>query len=93
MLRLFQEDILPRARQTLQVSSQAYSVGEVDFLQLLDNWRQALRYEVQYHRLEASLRQSLAELERLVGGFRSWDAGPVSEQGTAAPIAPLPRPR
>lgn len=69
LLRLFQEEILPKARQTLEVSQRAYSGGEVDFLQLVDNWRQLLRYEVSYLRLEASLRQSLAELERVVGGF------------------------
>jgi len=69
MLLLFREDILPKARQTLEVSNQAYNVGEVDFLQLVDNWRQLLRYEVNYLRLEASLRQTIAELERVVGGI------------------------
>ncbi len=69
MLELFSEDILPKARQTLEVSNQAYNVGEVDFLQLIDNWRQLLRYEVNYRRLEASFRQTLAELERVVGGY------------------------
>ena len=69
LLTLFTEDILPKARQTLEVSSQAYNVGEVDFMQLIDNWRQLLRYEVSYRRLEASLRQALAELERVMGGF------------------------
>jgi outer membrane protein TolC len=69
MLILFREDILYKARQTLDVSRHAYNVGEVDFLQVIDNWRQALRYEVHYRRLDASQRQTLAELERVVGGF------------------------
>ena len=69
MLLLFRDDILPKARQTLEVSSQAYNVGQVDFLQLIDNWRQLLRYEITHQRLEATLRQTLAELERVVGGF------------------------
>lgn len=69
MLSLFRDDILPRARQTLEVSSQAYDVGEVDFLQLIDNWRQLLKYEISFRRLEATLRQTLAELERAVGGL------------------------
>ena len=69
MLTLFREDILPKARQTLAVSNQVYNVGEVDFLQLIDNRRQLLRYEINDRRLEASLRQTLAELERVVGGF------------------------
>ena len=84
LLTLFREDILPKARQTLEVSSKAYNVGEVDFLQLIDNWRQLLRYEISYRRLEASLRQTLAELERVVGGIR------VS--GSEAIVRPQPQP-
>ncbi len=68
LLLLFSEDILPKARQTLEVSSRAYAVGEVDFLQLIDNFRLLLRYEISYRRLEASLRQTIASLERVVGG-------------------------
>jgi outer membrane protein TolC len=83
LLTLFRIDILPKAQQTLEVSSRAYRAGEVDFLQLIDNWRQLLRYEISYRRLEASLRQTLAELERVVGGF----TGPTAE---AVPIPPSP---
>jgi len=80
---LFRDDILPKARQTLEVSIRAYNVGEVDFLQLVDNWHQLFRYQVSYHRLEASLRQTLAELERVVGGFTNATAA-------VAPVLPLP---
>jgi outer membrane protein TolC len=68
MLELLRTDILPRSRQTLEVSIPGYQVGQVDFLQLLDNWRTLLRFELSYHRLESQLRQSLAELERIAGG-------------------------
>ena len=88
MVILFREAILPRARQTLEVSSQAYNVGEVDFLQLIDNWRELLRYEVMYHRLEATLRQTMAELERVVGGFASQNAEVIPAPG----IEPQPLP-
>ena len=81
LLTLFREDILPKARHTLKVSIPAYNTGEVDFLQLIDNWRQLLRYEISSRRLEASLRQTLAELERVVGGF----TGPNAE------AVPVPR--
>lgn len=90
LLRLFTEDILPKARQTLQVSSQAYNVGEVDFLQLIDNWRQLLGYEVSYYRLEASLRQTLASLEKTVGGFSGpiMPIVPMAEEEATAPVEP-----
>ena len=77
LLTLFEHDILPKAQQTLDVSILAYNVGEVDFLTLIDNWRQVLRYEVSYHRLEASLRQTLAELERVVGGMNINGPGAI----------------
>ena len=86
LLTLFEEDILPRSRQTLEVSGQAYNVGEVDFLQLLDNWQQLLRYEITYRRIDASLRQTLAELERVVGGF----LGPIPEAADGMKNAPPP---
>jgi outer membrane protein TolC len=87
LLHLFERDILPKARQTLEVSSRAYNVGQVDFLQLIDNWRQLLRYEISRHRLEASLRQTLAELERVVGGMNGGSAAmiPVPE-GEMIPV-------
>lgn len=80
LLELFRTDILPKARQTLEVSTRAYNVGEVDFLQLIDNWRKLLRYEVTYYRLEASLQQTMAQLERLIGG---WGGGPAGPQPAA----------
>ena len=91
LLTLFREDILPKARQTLEVSSRAYNVGEVDFLQLIDNWRQLLRYEVSYYRLEASLRQTLAQLERIVGGL-SGTPFPQAVPSPAERLQPLPPP-
>jgi len=93
LLTLFREDILPKARQTLEVSSSAYNVGEVDFLQLIDNWRQLLRYEVTYYRLEASLRQTLAGLERVVGGFAEPSAESIPaprDEIHRLPLPPLP---
>jgi outer membrane protein TolC len=88
LLTLYREDILPKARQTLDVSSGAYNTGQVDFLQLIDNWRQLLRYEVSYYRLEASLHQVMAQLEGVVGGFNE-----VSQPGIRVDdelIPPLP---
>ncbi len=91
LLTLFREDILPKARQTLEVSQRTYNVGEVDFQQLIDDWRQLLRYEISYRRSEASLRQALAELERVVGGFTDMLADPT--ELPSEEIRPLPSPQ
>jgi outer membrane protein TolC len=69
LLHLFDTQIVPTAEQTLRVSIPAYESGQTDILQLLDNWRDLLRYQVMQQRLEAQLRQSLASLDRVIGGF------------------------
>jgi cobalt-zinc-cadmium efflux system outer membrane protein len=89
LIVLFEQDILPKARQTLEVSSRAYNVGEVDFLQLLDNWRQLLRYELSHRRLEATFRQTLAELERVVGGIAARSPPALQPE---VELLPLPNP-
>ena len=68
LAELFRRDIVPKAQQTLTVSLSAYRVGETDFLQLIDNWRQLLRFELMLRQIESQLQQSLSTLERVVGG-------------------------
>lgn len=68
LVKLFRDDIIPKSEQTLEVSQSAYQVGDVDFLQLIDNWQQLLRFQIAHHRLEAQLQQTLATLEKVVGG-------------------------
>ena len=67
LLQLFTEDILPKAQQTFEQSIDSYQVGEVGFLQVIDNWRQLLRLEIGEKRLESQLQQRLASLARVVG--------------------------
>jgi outer membrane protein TolC len=67
LLRLFRDDIIPKAQQTLEQSLAAYQVGQVDFQTLIDNWQDLLQFEIAEKRLEAELRQSLASLARVIG--------------------------
>ena len=69
------------------------TVGDVDFLQLLDNWRQLLRYELGRERLEADLRQTLADLEQAVGGWGELQPAVMPEaeaEDVAPPVAEEP---
>jgi outer membrane protein TolC len=68
LAKLFRDDIIPKSKETLNVSLAAYQVGDVDFLTLIDNWQQVLRFQIAYHRIESQLQQTLAALERAVGG-------------------------
>jgi cobalt-zinc-cadmium efflux system outer membrane protein len=61
--------ILASAQQTLDVSFADYRTGKVDSLTVLDNYRQLLFFQLQVVRLEATLGQVLASLERAVGNW------------------------
>ncbi len=98
LVRLFRDDIIPKSEQTLEVSQAAYQVGDVDFLQLIDNWEQLLRFQIAYHRLESQLQQTLASLERVVGGELRTASGTAAaqpagpENGRPVPEAAVPMP-
>ncbi len=92
LVQLFRDDIIPRAEQTLQVSSIAYETGQTDFLQLIDNWRQLLRFQVMYRRQESQLQQTLAALERVVGGELPREEAETTEKAPG-PLPPQPAER
>jgi len=87
LLELFDRDILPKAQQTLDVSLQAYQTGATDFLQLLDNRQQVLKFQLAHERLAAELRSSLASLERLIG---MWPVEAEFEEAFPEPVIPVP---
>ena len=68
LIRLFSETILPRAQQTLQVSMAGYQTGQVDFLQLLNNWQEVLKVQLMLERQRSQFQQTLSSLQRVVGG-------------------------
>ncbi len=90
-LELFRNDIIPKQKLTLDQSIDDYQVGKVDFLQMIENWRQLLRFHIAEKRFETDLQQTLASLARLTGSFElpfGEDVGqPVIEtlQDNAAP--------
>jgi outer membrane protein TolC len=64
---LFRDLIVPRAWQTVEVSTSTYRAGELEFTALIDNWRTWLDYSLAYHRARATLEQAFAELQQLLG--------------------------
>lgn len=94
LLSLFRQDIVPKSEQTLEVSMTAYRVGQTDFLQLIDNWRQVLKFRVMVHQLESQLQQTLSTLERVVGGALP-PSGPLTTpraMNDVPPAEPVPDP-
>ncbi|HDS84544.1 MAG TPA: TolC family protein [Phycisphaerales bacterium] len=67
-VRLYQDVLIPKAKEMLEVSEQAYRTGAIDFLTLIDAQRKLLTFELTFERTLANHLKSLARLEALVGG-------------------------
>lgn len=67
-LLLYRETLLPRARETLEVTRAAYRAGTSTVLDLIDSERSLLEFETGYWRACRDHYQSKARLEALIGG-------------------------
>ncbi len=95
LVTLFAQDIVPKADQTYRVSLSGYTVGTLDFLTLLDSWQRLLRFQLTLYRFESQLRQTLATLERTLGGpvtSATVPAAPGMGLDTSQQRIDLPRP-
>jgi cobalt-zinc-cadmium efflux system outer membrane protein len=66
-IELYQNAILPQARQSLESAQSGYQVGKVDFMTLLDNQMTLYNYEIAYFRALSSYFQTVSKLEEMVG--------------------------
>ena len=64
---LFQKEIIPQARQTVDAMLAGYQVGKVDFLDLVRSQTALYNYETQYWEALSSANQALARLVAAVG--------------------------
>lgn len=67
LVDLFEQRIVPQARQTLDLSITAYTAGNADFLLLLDNWRQLLDLELMQQGNVTQLQIARAQLLEALG--------------------------
>lgn len=63
----FQNDSIPKAQRTLDLSIDEYSTDEIEYVQLIANWRSVLRYRVTEANLQSQNGQLLASLAKSVG--------------------------
>ncbi len=71
---LLRDVIVPEAEKTVEASLSGYRAGNVGFLNLIDNWRKLLSFQLMYESSLASLERSVAELEQVVGQDVQRDA-------------------
>ena len=80
-LRLYERDILPAARLTLEAALAAYQVNRVDFMGLLDNQMSVFNFEIGSATALVSYYKALAEIEFLTGKLAEDALGPVADAG------------
>jgi len=66
-VQLFQQQIIPQARQTVDAMLAGYQVGKVDFLNLVRSQTTLYDYETQYWKALSTANQALARLVAAVG--------------------------
>lgn len=71
--RLFKEQIIPQAAQTVEATLAGYQVGKVDFLTLLRSQTSLYDYETQYWKAFSSANQALARLIAAVGEEKIYE--------------------
>jgi outer membrane protein TolC len=67
LIALYHTTVIPQARLALESATQAYAVGKVDFLTLLNSFTVMLEYEMRYHEELANFQKAIAELEATIG--------------------------
>ena len=67
LIDLYQNEIIPQAKASLDSAMSGYEVGSVDFITLLDNQLTLFNYQLSYHQLLTDYEKDLAELEAIVG--------------------------
>ena len=66
-IELYEDTLIPRAKEMLDASETAYQSGTVDFLSLIDAQRTLLEFQLSYEREYTKNLQKLAALEMLIG--------------------------
>jgi outer membrane protein TolC len=69
VLHLYDEKILPAAKQYFQSARANYSAGKTDFLRLIDAQRQLYGQWEKYYQTLTDYHRRLAEMQRAVGGY------------------------
>ncbi len=83
-LQLYDNALLPKARQSLEVARTGYLSGKTAFFDLIDAWRTLLGFELT--RVEAQTQRELAltELSLVIAGLPPADAPILNHESTKA---------
>ncbi len=66
-IELYENHLLPKSEESLEVSESAYRAGEVDVIELLDAQREWLNFELELKRSRTDRFKSVGVIEKLIG--------------------------
>jgi outer membrane protein TolC len=66
-VQVYEADLLPVARHSIDAARASYLAGRLDFLRLVESQRQLLMLQDSYYEASAAYYMRLAELDRMVG--------------------------
>jgi cobalt-zinc-cadmium efflux system outer membrane protein len=66
-IRLYENVLIPKAKEMIDVSEQAYRTNMIDFMSLIDAQQKLLSFQLMHERVMANYLQKQAELEMLTG--------------------------
>jgi outer membrane protein TolC len=66
-INLYRDTLVPKAKQSFNVTQKAFTAGKTDFLDVVDAERTLLEFQLSYERALANRAQRLAKLEMLIG--------------------------
>ena len=66
-IKLFEEGLLPQAKQNLTATLSHYQVGHIDFINVIDAQDQLIKIETNVYRLKTNYLKQISELEFLIG--------------------------
>ncbi len=67
LVRLFEEEVIPRAEQSVASADAGYQSDQVDFLDLLESESQLLSFRLEYYQAMTDQYQQSARLEQVLG--------------------------
>lgn len=67
VIRLYREEVIPKAEQTAESTLGAFEAGKTEYLMVLDSYRMLEMFRMEYYMAQAEFHKATAELERQAG--------------------------
>jgi len=67
VVRLYREEVIPKAEESTESALAAFVAGRINYLNVLDSFRTLEQFRIEYYSAQASYHKTAAEIERQAG--------------------------